>query len=486
MNATYKRISEFLGRVELAPSTEPIQGYYYHRFTNKTNRYTSEYALRFQGSSEDWREELAFLIKHLGSLRHSEDPQTVASFIALLALSQKKSRDESFVKKTFQMVKKISIKQYHFFPRMVPGFVADFSFSSFRFGLIDFQKFKTFVKNHSSSDFVDTYAKHLENKVGLEVKTQDIFILDVFEFMTQHNIPVNPIPAAVDEIVSSYLTCIGVVQTARTKKIFDEHQQMISAMFGVHYDIFELEKFGIFPVSIFFGFKNSKSNGWVLPLQSDIIELDMADPRIVGLSNAFIQSKEHLLFSKKGHYSRFLGIVTEYFAIASRNIHKDQFNHAFMDYFVGLDFLLAPDTEKSKKLKARIALLTFEKFKNSFPKQISLMDTLYDARSNYIHNGISIAEKDLIDLMNIAKTILGCVLNMHERNLTTLKVSYDDWLKKIDFLIERIYMKGEQPVMKDRIKIGTANLEFVLLNNSLDKYDDEHLNSTSAEKENLT
>lgn len=475
MNTDDNRIADFIRKVELCPASESDPEFFYHRIFSNVSGSAVTFSLRYCGSFQDWQEQVSFVAKWLGRLDHVSNYETASALVALLVLQKSESRTEGFVSRTRKMVKGVKLKQYHLFHKLTPGTIHDFVFSTFRFGLIDFQKLKTFIENHVSSNFVDMHEVDLKNKVGIEVKVQDVLVLDISEYLKSISIALDDIPLHIADLINHYLANCARHYFAATMNSFEEHQDVASTMFGIHCDAFELRKFGIFSVPVFYGFGKSMERGWVLHLESVPHSVDMPDPRVLSESNRFAKSKEHLILTNRGEYSRFVHLVAKYFAGATRNIHKRKYNHALIDFFVGLDFLLAPDTEKSKKLKERIALLTYEKFGNELTAQVALMDRLYDSRSNFIHNGIDVTKDDLILLTNVCRTVFGCLLNMHERYLKNPKMSRDEWLRKIDCILAHFYTKNQLPTMKDRVEIGTAKLDFVQLITSFGKLDDAPL-----------
>src|SRR5690606_23709060 len=107
-------------------------------------------------------EQVSFVAKWLGRLDHVSNYETASALVALLVLQKSESRTEGFVSRTRKMVKGVKLKQYHLFHKLTPGTIHDFVFSTFRFGLIDFQKLKTFIENHVSSNFVDMHEVDLK------------------------------------------------------------------------------------------------------------------------------------------------------------------------------------------------------------------------------------------------------------------------------------------------------------------------------------
>jgi hypothetical protein len=121
-------------------------------------------------------------------------------------------------------------------------------------------------------------------------------------------------------------------------------------------------------------------------------------------------------------------------------LQEDRIEEAFINYWIALDTVLNNDSEaKSNQLKNRVAALTWYQYSSNQSSQYDDVNYLYKKRSAYIHSGITIVREDALSLNQIAQTILDVLLNIHEYSHAVHSLSYDEWLKGIDTIIESGY-----------------------------------------------
>lgn len=156
-------------------------------------------------------------------------------------------------------------------------------------------------------------------------------------------------------MMNIYFNAVSISQFDVFSKEFDEEQYFITASFGIFYSLDYFRLAGFTLVNVFYGFLGNSDIGWVSPILMQLDSLRFPDPKILSKANSFVRKHNDVLTNQSGVYSRYLRTVSEMFANAEKNILSKNMNQAFIDLFVGLDFFLAPDTEKSRKLKRRIA-----------------------------------------------------------------------------------------------------------------------------------
>lgn len=434
-----QKLLDFFLEVEVIPNTLEIidSSYHFEELLYSTNEYTLKTCLKYR-IEFDKNEMYGEISKILNDVGHPTNTEIINSFILLFCLSKKELRNPSLINNFFSLIKNCRLKQYLFLNVQAVEKICRLKFKDFSIGNIDYDKFSDFIKNHSNSDYAIKYKSSLTNATGIEIKYYEMTIVDVFEWQQYTFKSLNPEWFSI-EVTNYYLTAISNFSFNIFKRKFYKQQEFINAYFGVFYSLEVFEMLSVTLVNIFYNFLDSANNGWVLPIKKGLSTVKFPDPRIVEKVNSFVLKNENEVYQNDGEFSRYLDFICSLFSNTEKNIENGNLNHAFVDFFVGLDFLLAPDTEKSKKLKQRISLLTHKMMSLSFSEQLNRLDILYDERSLYVHQGKSVAVEELVELRNIARVILSVLLEVHRSNTKTQKLTQNKWIEKIDDFVQQIY-----------------------------------------------
>lgn len=267
------------------------------------------------------------------------------------------------------------------------------------------------------------------------------------------------------EIINLYLETLSNYYLEEFRVKFKKQREFINSYFGLLYGINDQDPFGGLFVNVFYGFKNDSGAGWVLPLELRVEQITFPDTRIVQKVNSFFETTENI-FRVQSEFSRYLDSLCGIFSNAEKHILSKNYNSAFMDFFVGLDFLLAPNHEKSEILRKRIALLAFDQMGRSFDDLFSYLKELYVMRSDYVHNGRDVGHTQLIDLRNICRIVLSCIISMIESKKVKLGVA--GWIKEIDTLVT--VAKGGGINKRQLASVGVKATKYLVLQREMDKW----------------
>lgn len=426
-----------------------------------TNAFSAKFYLQYNIRFDE--DKIIFELKEiLKYYHHLIGEDTAYGVIVMYALLKKTQRNKEGVLSFFKLIKPIRIKQYVFFRGRPEVKLSGLSFRDFKIGEIDYNKFSNFIANHTGSDYANLYKKEGDNSVGIEMKNRPIYALEVYKWIEiVWGNPTN-ISIEIQEMVNYYLQNLALSSFEELERQFDKQQQILNSLFGICFSLEDFKYFGFSFVNIFYAFSNDTSIGWVLPIRQGVDKIYFPDSKKLNTANTFISKEEKGIISGNNVFKRQLVIAIEYFSSAQKNIHTQKYNHAYIDYFVGLDFLLAPDTEKSKKLKQRIALLTHSVFKIEFLDFIKRMDELYDARSEYIHNGKSVDTSLLIEIRNISRIVICILIRLNAKTKSNDNEIYEKWIKQIDDSVQDLY-KGIDISKACFLKIGINQADNVYL-----------------------
>ncbi|WP_131537579.1 hypothetical protein [Pedobacter nototheniae] len=446
--------------------SQPVVSMAYLEIKDRTNDgHAQSYYLNFPKALEtylpDYSQEMEQILVSKG---HHFSYQIFNGLLALICIVPKKERAEEMFNMLLGIIAPVKIKQYLFLKGKAEN-IFELRFLDYTIGQIDYERFAKFLENHTGSDYAKRYEKQWTSAAGIEVKTKSISTLDVFKWLEFCGISKTQIPQDVDIRINLYLGALSLEQFNHFQNEFDRHQRFLTAYTGMQYNLKEFHAIGFTMVDVFYGFVDRMTAGWVSGTAMVIDQLNFPDPDILKDVKKFIKKNDVFLSLGEGEYARYLETVGELFSNAERQAWAQNFNQAFIDIFVGLDFLLSPDTNKSKKLKRRIAFLVHDYFKLGLVEQEELLDKLYDLRSEYVHKGVKIDKVDFIRLRDISKVVIAVLFELHKRNLKQVKMDYQAWLEKIDMHLEQIATKNIYPTNKDLLELGMAKLsqEFTVI-----------------------
>lgn len=450
--------------IDISPSKINEEIYHYIPVTDRTNEFTAISYLAFPLEYVKKYGALTNEIKtYLTTKGHFISTDVVTSLMIMFTICPREKRTPAIIGQYFSLVTDIKLKQYLFLEGKASEDIYQLKFFDYSIGKMEIDKFEIFLNNHAKTDYVKKYKKHLENAPGIEVKSKQVQVIDVYSWLMQCGIRASAIPTAIQDRVNLYLQAVSGTQFEQFKKDFREQQQFITATYGVIYTLEDFERIGCRFINVFYGFLTTARHGWVFSTIRHQTELSFPDPNLLKEVSSFLKTNAGLLSNDDSPFFRPMKIYADILANGERQLMDKNVSHAFVDFFVGLDFLLAPDTEKSKKLKSRIALLTFGYFKEGFFDQVALLDKLYNCRNDYVHFGKILTMEDTIALRDITKVVMAIILNLHKKHLKKTGDYLEKWLKSTDDLVVRIYEKNKFPNDKELRDLGIYDLDYIIL-----------------------
>jgi len=440
--------------------------FHYIPVKDQTNEFLAEYYLAVpQNSAKSISSLFLEFQKILTEKGHFVSNDVIIGTMIMFTLCPIEKRTNEIINRYFSLIKPRKLKQYLFLEGDVVASekIYQMKFFDYSIGGMDFDKFELFLKNHAKTDYISRYRDKLKDVPGVEVKSKDVNIFDVYLWLKECGIQVSQMPMLIQDRVNFYLYAISWMQFLKLKKEFYEQQQFITATYGVHYNIEDFENIGCRFINVFYGFLDEPRHGWVFSTIRRQTEISFPDPRLLEDVSAFLKQNGEVLSNSRSPFYGPLKIFSGILAGGESQLANDNVSHAFVDFFVGLDFLLAPDTEKSKKLKGRIALLTYGYFKRTFPAQIIVLDGLYECRNNYVHFGKSVDLNDTVEIRDITKVIIGIMFNLHKKNINKNGDYLKDWLNLIDKYVTRFYERATLPNNREFRELGVFDLDYLVM-----------------------
>jgi hypothetical protein len=95
-----------------------------------------------------------------------------------------------------------------------------------------------------------------------------------------------------------------------------------------------------------------------------------------------------------------------------------------------------------------VALITFRENSRSFAQQRDWIDTIYDLRSRYVHDGVELSDQLQLDqLRGLCEQVFRCLMRLqasHSQPAPRGKEILTMWLHELDYLAKGV-IAGKQP-----------------------------------------
>lgn len=155
------------------------------------------------------------------------------------------------------------------------------------------------------------------------------------------------------------------------------------------------------------------------------------------------------------HFERFddsplhrnIKLFADFVARGRRHEIDSHVNEALLHYVIALELIFGERRAIQTSVSERVALVTFRENHRSFTQQRDWLDTIYDLRSRYVHDGIEITDELQLDQLRcLCEQVFRCLMRLQagdsqnskgEKTLTT-------WLHELDYLAKGL-IAGKQP-----------------------------------------
>lgn len=317
-------------------------------------------------------------------------------------------------------------------------------------GKFDIWTLKSKIKENTISDYWDRYIKHNPNneKVFSEnlsfrrLEEKIVIINSGKLWFSKYYTELNE-----KFIFDLYFSAL----TEQWFKIFwkelDDQLIESAAMGGAYYSpkLFqELSGIDGVQLGLYTYIDGNKNNGWVTPFVNRIFEISFDSQLKIPLLNDKLKKYYEKLNLPLSDFSQLIKVMIHFIGNSTKLLQEDRVEESFINLWIALDTILNNDSDaKSNQLKNRVAALSWHKYVTNQSDQYDLISALYKRRSAYIHSGTPIERKDALSLNDIAQTVLEVLLNIHTYSNKVNSISYREWLRKVDLIIDLSYSGAE-------------------------------------------
>jgi hypothetical protein len=145
---------------------------------------------------------------------------------------------------------------------------------------------------------------------------------------------------------------------------------------------------------------------------------------------------------------RSIKLFADFVARGRRHEIDSNPNEALLHYVIALELIFGERQAIQKSVSERVALITFRDNSRSFAQQRDWIDTIYDLRSRYVHDGVELTDELQLDqLRSLCEQVFRCLMRLqagHSQPAPRGKEILTMWLHELDYLAKGV-IAGKQP-----------------------------------------
>jgi hypothetical protein len=193
-----------------------------------------------------------------------------------------------------------------------------------------------------------------------------------------------------------------------------------------------LNQFFASVVSLFTWDDTSRKAGWATLTSRSVLHANFTPPEVLDSSRQWLCTELGFTgLSEEKSIDRTIALFCNFLYSAHSHRLAARANEALLQFVIALDLLIGSEGRSSESVSAKAAVLVHRQFNKSFGDAKKLVRRLYDARSRYVHSGLSVSELDLVEAEKVATEVLWTLLATSGRNHYT---DVAGWLKTIGFI----------------------------------------------------
>lgn len=145
---------------------------------------------------------------------------------------------------------------------------------------------------------------------------------------------------------------------------------------------------------------------------------------------------------------RNIKLFADFVARGRRHEIDSHVNEALLHYVIALELIFGERHAIQTSVSERVALVTFRENHRSFTQQRDWLDTIYDLRSRYVHDGIEITDELQLDQLRcLCEQVFSCLMRLQASDSQKSSKggkTLATWLHELDYLAKGL-IAGKQP-----------------------------------------
>ena len=376
------------------------------------------------------------IVLDLKPLKHPASPEIAKLFLFLYSFIPKtfENATQSF-NKIYEEIEKCDVTQYIIYT-MTHKEEGKYRLGCFEFGKFDVDKFYSRCEKSESAPPVHL---DLENKLSIERDYFQSYVLNHSRILQLREWFPPEFPA-VEKFWNEYFAAIGEKLKENFWDTFADEQEIHTAHGGISMST-KLLKVQNNLLTLFLniggreksrvGYKNL---GWLVS-QGSVPSLDFGHIyEQFSLSAKELQEKYSFSGFKEFELHQTIKNYVHFLSRAKDLNNENHIDDSFLNYIIALDLLLGDENLLAKSVTFRTSVLTHKQFNNTFHQQNEKIKKLYKSRSKYVHEGKSVGENELNEIVEIVDEIFKCLMRLQNNKDAKEKNFRGKWIKELDFL----------------------------------------------------
>lgn len=139
-------------------------------------------------------------------------------------------------------------------------------------------------------------------------------------------------------------------------------------------------------------------------------------------------------------------------AKAKRYLAEGLLDESFLHYVIALELLFGERQRTAESISHRVAPLIYSSLQLSLGDGTKKLNAIYDARSRYVHRGISVEPNLLAEVAQICEEVLWALMRVLSRNPFQTD-PIEQWTKNLDYVYSAL-IAGKSISVDERQAIG--------------------------------
>jgi len=380
---------------------------------------------------------IARLSAELNSKRHPDNQVIVGSLLTLFAIHpDRKDHPTAILNRMLSKIANGDLSQFFIFPHPPhPGFEA-FRIGHFLVGALDSQKL-AYRSSRAGSDYFDRYGERLRGLFTIERDIAQVRALDLDSLSAEFE-SARGSEAMIqlwNRAVESYFYALAAAYFEEFWELLMEQQNVTIALGSSYIDKGVIRAIRLAnPVSVFMKINGTwghvaagRYGGQII----DFASIDTSIPQAVQL----LRDEYHI--DVGGSMQPTLRSYTHFLSKAKRYLDQRLLDESFLHHVIALELLFGERMATAESVSRRVATLVFRPLGLSIGEAKRRIEKLYDARSRYVHEGVTVEPKFLDEIKAICHEVLNALMR-RLRDVGKYEDGSGSWLKDIDYVFSAL------------------------------------------------
>jgi hypothetical protein len=302
-------------------------------------------------------------------------------------------------------------------------------FSGFRFGAVRDLALE-YRSTRANSNYYQLHGGSLGQNLGLESPIYKRAVVSFLDPAWQSPSPSVAMDSRFREVLLCYYYQLSLIYFERMWQDLDD-KQSIGVAGGIEaFNVPSLKTaLGLASVTIYLNQTKHRWDGYVVPYQKSeyIINSWTGYPDI-------LQNLESFQAGLKFPLSPTLSQVARYGVRARRAASNSDWSEALLSFTIALEMLFSEKNQTSQAVSRRFAVAISGSTPLLFADYRKEILSLYDARSKYVHAGITPNQKSVESMTCLFEKALSVLIRLEKMCVLSDEQSFNDWIKILDWI----------------------------------------------------